>query len=154
MRPVPMPVNLVSEAISDGTIDGAVVPPVMLFEFGVGRVTSYHYLLDISSAPLALVMNRKRFEGLPAKAQDIIRKYSGEWPLKRYLQTNEAGNRQVTEQLTSNPKRQVVYPSEADLVVAHAAFKSVVDEWAAKSPENAKQLETVKAEIAKLRAER
>jgi TRAP-type C4-dicarboxylate transport system substrate-binding protein len=153
MRPVPMAVNTVSEAISDGTIDGAVVPPVMLFEFGVGRVTSYHYLLNISSAPLALVMNRKKFESLPKQAQDVIRKYSGEWPLARYLGSDEAAHAQVMEQLNSNPKRKVINPSQGDMVVAQAAFKAVIDEWVAKSPDNKKQLATVEAEIAKLRAE-
>jgi TRAP-type C4-dicarboxylate transport system substrate-binding protein len=154
MRPVQMQVNRISEAISDGTIDGAAVPPVMLFEVGVGRVTSYHYMLDVSSAPLALVMNRKKFESLPEQAQDIIRKHGGEWLLKHVLQYNEAGNREVMEQLTSNPRRKVIYPSQEDLVTARAEFKSVVDEWAAKSPDNRKQLEIVKAEIAKLRADR
>jgi TRAP-type C4-dicarboxylate transport system substrate-binding protein len=151
MRPVPMPVNLVSEAISNGTIDGTTVPPAMLFEFGVGRVTSYHYLLDVGGAPLALVMNRKTFDGLPKQAQDIIRKYSGEWPLARYLQSYDTVGSEVMEQLTSNPRRKVVYPSQSDLETAQIAFKSVIDEWAAKSPNNRKQLEIVEMEIAKLR---
>jgi predicted lipoprotein len=58
------------------------------------------------------------------------------------------------EQLTSNSKRNVVFPSRTDLATAQAAFKSVIDEWAAKSPDNRKQLDAVRAEIARLRAER
>jgi len=73
VRPVTIPVTTVWEAISNSTIDGAVLPPAMLFEFGVGRVTSHHYLLNISVASLALVMNRKKFDALPEAAQDIIR---------------------------------------------------------------------------------
>lgn len=152
MRPVTIPVNLVSEAISNGAIDGAVLPPAMLFEFGVGRVTSNHYLLDISVATLALAMNRKKFDSLPKEAQDIIRKYSGEWPLTGFLQAFDAVNSQVMEQLTSNPKRKIVHPSQSDLDTARAAFARVVDEWAAKNPNNRKQLEIVRSEVEKLRA--
>ena len=152
MRPVTIPANRVSEAISEAALDGAVLPPAMLFEFGVGRVTSFHYLLDIGVMPLALVMNRKKFEGLPAQAQDVIRKYSGEWPLTRYLQSYGAATNQVMEQLTSNPQRKVIHPSRIDLDQAKAAFTAFVDDWAARSQNNRKQLEIVQTEVAKLRA--
>jgi TRAP-type transport system periplasmic protein len=154
MRPVPMPMNLVAEALSDGKIDSATAPLPMLFEFGVGRVSSYHYMLEISGAPLALVMNRKKFDSLPREAQDIIRKYSGEWPVGPYLQSYEESGRQVIDQLQSNPRRKVVQPSPADRAAAEIVFKSVIDEWAAKAPANRQQLETARAEIARLRAGR
>jgi len=154
MRPVPLAVNLTSEAISDGEIDSATVPPALLFEFGIGRVVSYHYLLDIGSAPLALVMNRKKFESLPEQARNIIRKYSGEWPIARYLAAYEEAGDQVMKQLTSNSRRKVVYPSPSDLDTAHLVFKGVIDDWVAKSARNRELLQTVETEIAKLRATR
>ena len=152
VRSVTMPVTMVSEAMSNGEIDGAVLTPVMLFEFGVGRVTSHHYMLNISVVSLALVMNRKKFESLPEPAQDIIRKHSGEWPLASFLQSGDAVHSQVKEQLTANSLRKIVYPSQTDLDTAKAAFKAVVDEWAARSPHNQTQLELVQTELAKLRA--
>jgi TRAP-type C4-dicarboxylate transport system substrate-binding protein len=154
MRPVPMPMNLVAEALSDGKIDSATAPLPMLFEFGVGRVSSFHYMLEISSAPLALVMNRRKFDNLPGEAQDIIRKYSGEWPIGPYLQSYEESGRQVIDQLQSNSRRKVVQPSPADRAAAETAFNSVVEEWAAKAPANRRQLEIARAEIARLRAGR
>jgi TRAP-type C4-dicarboxylate transport system substrate-binding protein len=154
MRPVPMPMNQVAEALSDGKVDSATAPLAMLFEFGVGRVSSHHYMLEIGGAPLALVMNRKKFDSLPREAQNIIRKYSGEWPVSPYLRSYEASGRQVLDQLESNPRRKVINPSPADRATAEAAFKSVVDEWAAKAPAHRKQLETAQAEIARLRAGR
>jgi TRAP-type C4-dicarboxylate transport system substrate-binding protein len=154
MRPVPMAVNLISEAISNREIDCATAPSVMLFEFGIGRVTSHHYLLDIGSAPLAVVMNRRKFESLPEQAREIIRKYSGEGPIAHYLAAyDEAGN-EVMKQLKANSKRNVVYPSAADLDTAHLVFKSVTDEWIARSPRNLELFRNVEAQIAKLRAAR
>lgn len=152
VRAVTVPVNQASEAISDGTLDGAVLPPAMLFEFGVGRVTSSHYLLNVGVTPLALVMNRRTFDSLPEQAQDIIRKHSGEWPLASFLKSYDAVDSQVMERLASNPKRNIVHPSQSDLLSAKAAFKSFTDEWAASNLNNRKQLEIVQNEIAKLRA--
>ena len=152
VRPVTIPVTKVWEAMSNGTIDAAVLPPAMLFEFGAGRVASHHYLLNIRVASLALVMNRKKFDSLPEAARDIIRKHSGEWPLPAFLQSFDAVSSQVMEQLASNSHRKIVYPSQTDLDTAKAAFKAFVDEWVARSPHNQMQLEIVQTEIAKLRA--
>ena len=77
MVPVEMPINQASSAISSGKLDGAMVSPVPLIEFGISRVVPNHYLLGVSAAPLLVVMNRKKFEGLPEQAKQIIRKFSG-----------------------------------------------------------------------------
>lgn len=61
--------NETSPAIAAGTIDGAAVAAAQLFDVGFGSLTTNHYLLGTSAAPLALVMNRKVFEALPAEAQ-------------------------------------------------------------------------------------
>jgi TRAP-type transport system periplasmic protein len=99
-------------------------------------------------------MNRRKFDSLPREAQDVIRKYSGEWPVAPYLHAYDASGRQVLDQLESNPRRKVVNPSPADRATAEVAFKSVIDEWTAKAPANRQQLETAQAEIARLRAGR
>lgn len=152
MRPVQMPVNEIAEALSEGRIESAVAPLAMLFEFGIGRVANAHYMLEISHAALALVMNRKKFDSLPREAQDIIRKYSGEWPVESYLRAYEASGKAVMEQLRANPRRKIVDPSPADQATAELAFKSLVDEWALRAPANRLQLDLVRAEITKLRA--
>jgi TRAP-type C4-dicarboxylate transport system substrate-binding protein len=154
MRPVPMAVNLTLEAIGNGELDSATVPAAVLFEFGIGRVASYHYLLDIGSVPLALVMNRKKFDALPEKARNIIRKYSGEWPIESFLMTYENAGTEVMKQLLSNPRRTVIHPSSSDLATARAAFKAMIDEWIAESPRNLELFHIVEAQIAQLRAAR
>ena len=67
------------DAVGQDALDGAVLSPTALFQFGVDRVAINHYLLGVGTAPLALVMNRKAFDGLPEAAKALIRKYSGEW---------------------------------------------------------------------------
>ena len=56
------------------------------------------------------------------------------------------------EQLTSEPKRKVVFPSQADLKRAHVAFRAVTDQFIASGPHNENLFKAVENEVAKLRA--
>jgi TRAP-type C4-dicarboxylate transport system substrate-binding protein len=154
MSPVVLPVNQISDAMIAGKIDAAAVPPAMLFEFGIGRAASHHFLLRISTAPLTLLMNRKKFESLPVTSQNIIRKYSGEWAATRFIELYEAGNSQSEEKFKSDARRKVVVPSQADLETAATAYKAVAEQWLAKAPRNRELMKTVEMEIAKSRAVR
>jgi TRAP-type C4-dicarboxylate transport system substrate-binding protein len=152
MQPVVMQINLVPEAISSGEIDGAAVPATMLFEYGIARVAAYHYALPLGPAPLALLMNRKMFDSLPMQAQDIIRKYSGEWAAARFIEARAATENQVIAQLKSDTRRKVITPSPTDLAQAEAVFKTITDEFASKSDHNRELLKAARSELAKLRA--
>jgi TRAP-type C4-dicarboxylate transport system substrate-binding protein len=152
--PILMPVNQIAEAISSGAIDGATVPPSPLVDYGIKRVATYHYLLGINGAPLMVLMNRKTFDGLPASLQAILRKHSGEWAVKRFVDIYEVAESQIMEELKSDPGRKVTVPSQPDLDAARRVFSSVKDEWAAKSPHNRELLNKAELEIAKLRGTR
>ncbi len=152
MSGVVMPANLALEAISSGKLDGAAVPVSPLFEFGIGRIATYHYFMPFSSAPLVVLMSRKKFDGLPPQAQDIIRKYSGEWAAERFITTFEAIERPLMEQLKSDPKRKVIFPSQPDRDRAAAAFRAVTEEATNGNPRNREILSAAESEIAKLRS--
>lgn len=152
MVPVIMPLNQIANAISAGIIDGAPMTQTILFEFGISRVAAYHFFLGIGGSPLAVLMNRKKFESLPPQAQQIIRKYSGEWTAERFIKNFNVVNLQMMEQLKSDPKRTVVFPSKSDMERADAAFRAVTDEAMDKSPHSRELLRAAKSEIAKLRA--
>lgn len=152
--PILMAVTKISEAIGGGSIDGAVVSPSPLNDYGIKRVATYHYLLGIGGAPLMLLMNRRTFEALPNSAQAILVKYSGNWAAARFIETYEAIENPIIEQLKSDPKRRVTIPSQPDLDLANAAFALIANDWATKNTHNADLLKVVKAEIAKLRENR
>lgn len=152
MQAVVMPVNMISEAISSGEVDGAAVPASMLFEFGIARVATYHYALPISPAPLALLMNRKKHDALPAPAREIIRKHSGEWAAARFIEARSATENQVIAQLKSDARRKVILPSPSDLEQAEAVFKAVIDDFVSKSAHNRELFKAATSELAKLRA--
>ncbi len=149
-----MPVTEVPEAISRGTIDGTTSHPAPLVDFGISRVTSAHYFTRLGVVPLAILMNRKKFDALPKAAQDTIRKYSGDWTAARFNEGIGNYNGSVVQQLQADPKRKVVFPSQADLDAMRPAFQAVTDAWVAKSPRNKELLGLVQAELANVRAGR
>jgi TRAP-type C4-dicarboxylate transport system substrate-binding protein len=152
--PILMSVTKISEAISSGSLDGAVVSPSPLNDYGIKRVASYHYLLGISGAPLMVLMNQKKFDALPKSAQAIIVKYSGEWAAKRFIDTYEAVENSILEELKSDPKRTIIFPSTSDVDRAQIAFNAVIADWLAKNPYHQKLFKQTEYELASLRAVR
>jgi TRAP-type C4-dicarboxylate transport system substrate-binding protein len=148
-----LPLPRAMDAISAGIIDGSATAPTALAVFGIGRVTTYHYLLPTSGgARLALVMNRRKLEGLPEQAQSVIRKYSGEWMATRFVAHWQLLEKEELELIKSNARRIMTFPSPVDSEAAQAVFQSVNDEWAAKSPRNLELLTMVEKELAKIRS--
>jgi TRAP-type C4-dicarboxylate transport system substrate-binding protein len=151
MVPIEVPINQTSGAISSGKIDGAMTGPAPLIEFGISRVVSNHYLLAVSAAPLLVVMNRMKFEGLPEQAKQIIRKFSGEWAAQRYIEICHAENQASLESLKQDPNRRVVAPTPADLARASTVFKAEIDSWSATDPRHRQLLAEAEAELNKIR---
>ena len=152
MVPIEMPINQASTAISSGKLDGAMVGPAPLIEFGISRVVPNHYLLGVSSAPLLVVMNRKKYEGLPNEAKQIIRKFSGEWTAERYIETYRAANDAAVESLKQDPNRKVVVPSRSDFGRAQVVFRSEIEAWSAADPRHRQLLAKAEAELRKIRS--
>jgi TRAP-type transport system periplasmic protein len=148
--PVPLPINQIADAISSNKIDAAAVSLTPLSDYGIKRVVAHHYLLGINGAPLALLMSRKSFEALPETAQDTIRKHSGDWTARRFIDAYAISDRTVFEMLKSDPQRKIVMPSPHDRDIAHSAFTALIADWEASSPRNRELLTEVKAELAKL----
>ena len=149
--PVVLAFNETAPAISSGALDGATVPTAQLFDVGIGRLTSYHYFLGTSVAPLALMMNRKVFDRLPENAKELIRKYSGDWAASRFIEAYETIDKKVRDEVIMDTRRSIVLPSPADEKIAQRAFKTIVDDWAATNVHNRELLNRTEAELAKVR---
>jgi TRAP-type C4-dicarboxylate transport system substrate-binding protein len=152
ITPVIIPINEVALAIGRGTLDGATMPANALFAYGVSRITRYHYSAPLGAAPLAFLMNRRKFESLPKAGQDVIRKFSGEWAVARFIETYDANNVQAMNDLKSDPNRQVITPSRAELDALRVSFQTVFEKWRKESPRNLELLKLVGTEVAKLRS--
>lgn len=150
--PVQLPINHTTAALAEGKIDGATFPPVLLFEYGFGRVTSNHYMLRLGAVPTTILMNLQKFTSLSPAAQAVIRRHSGKWLSDLVSSDLDAKNNEVQARLESDPGRKVVRPSASDLAESQRAFDSVVNEWAASSRHNRELLDFVRAELVKFRS--
>lgn len=149
---VGMPPTEVPEALSRRTIDASTSQPAVLYDFGLDRVTSHHYFIRLGAVPLAVVMNRKVFDGLPKAGQDAIRKYDMDYINKLYIDSMLEYDSSLIKKLESDPKRKVVFPDAADQKAAQVAFEPVIKAWTAKSPRNAEVYKALQAELTKERS--
>ena len=148
--PTVLPVPQIADTIRKGGIDGAALAPTALRDYHIGPLTPHHYLLGSGVNPLALVMNRRKFESLSAAAQGLIRKYSGEYAAK--LWSDSRDEEAIFAAIRADGQQQIVEPSAADAEIARGVFKSIIASWAAESPGNAELLKTTEEELAKIRS--
>ncbi len=141
-----------ANAIRSGAIDGVAMNPTGPFDYGVSQIATNHYLLRSGATPLTLVMNRKKFDGLPEAVRMLIRKYSGEGAAAAWIEFYGRAESERLDKTKADPARTVVEPSPADLATAQRVYRSMIDAWAAKSPHNRDLLKMVEAELATIRS--
>ena len=146
---VGMPPTEVPEALSRRTIDASTSQPAVLYDFGLDRVTSHHYFIRLGIVPLAVVMNRKVFDGLPKAGQDAIRKYDMDYINKLYIDSMLEYDASLVKKLQSDPKRKVVFPDAADQQAAETAFTPVIKAWTSRSPRHAELYKALQRELAR-----
>jgi TRAP-type transport system periplasmic protein len=80
--PVNMPVAAITEGIQKGVVDGAMAPWEVLPVVKIDEVTKYHMvgaanLPGFGQTPLTILMNKQKYDGLPADLKSVIDKNSG-----------------------------------------------------------------------------
>lgn len=150
--PVGMPPTEVPEALSRRTIDAATSQPAVLFDFGLERVASHHYFVRLGAVPLAVVMNKSKFDSLPKAGQDAIRKFGMEWINKLYVNSMLEYDRDLVKRLQADAKRSVIFPDAADQEAAQTAFRPVIEAWVSKNPRNGELYRAAMSEIEKVRS--
>ena len=150
--PTVMPAPQLADGLAQGAIDSVVMTPGGLFQFGTARLVPNHYLLNMGVAPLVLVMNRKKFDSLPAAAQALIRKFNGERAAAIWFESFRGIEQRSLDKIKSDAAQKVIEPSPADREAAQRVYKSLMDAWAAKSARNRELLKTIEADLATIRS--
>ncbi len=80
-EPVGMPVPALPQALSKGTIDGALIPFEVAIPLKIAQLAQYSIELDgarrFGTSTFLFAMNKQRFDGLPADLKAIIDQHSG-----------------------------------------------------------------------------
>lgn len=132
--PIGMPVPAVTEALSRGVIDGAVIPwevaPSVKVEELVSHHTEFAGSEALYTATNVLVMNKARYESLPDDLRQIIDDNSGREVSALFGKTQE---------LQDGPARQLAIDRGNEIIELDAeqaalwkqAAQPVVDDWVA-----------------------
>lgn len=102
--PVNMPVAQVTEGIAKGVLDGVLAPWEVLPSTKIDEVTTYHMesfneLPGFSLTPLAIMMNKAKYESLPADLKAVIDKHSGMSLVELAAKSFDDGNAQARKKL-------------------------------------------------------
>lgn len=136
--PIGMPVPQVPEALSQGVIDGAVVPWEVVPSIRLAELVRFHTEIPgtptLYTATFILAMNKARYAGLPAELRGVIDANSG-------LPTAELAGRVWDEQgppveaAVRRRGNQIITLSQAETERWQAATLPVVEAWIAASGE-------------------
>ncbi|MBB6262551.1 TRAP-type C4-dicarboxylate transport system substrate-binding protein [Paenochrobactrum gallinarii] len=80
------PAPAIYEMMEKGVLDGAVGAWGMLKAFNVGEVSSDHLELNITAAPLFLLMNEAKYNALPDDVKALIDRYSTPENIARFAE--------------------------------------------------------------------
>jgi TRAP-type transport system periplasmic protein len=149
--PIGMPVTEIPEAISRRTISGTTSHMSPFFDFGLDRVTNNHFFIGLGVVPVAILMNKRKFESLPEPVRAAMRKNAGEVISNRWSEAISSFNDEMLSRLKKDPKHKVVFPSQAELDEAQKLLTPVREAWVAKSDRNKELKAELDAELAKVR---
>jgi TRAP-type transport system periplasmic protein len=151
--PIGMPVTEIPEAISRGTISGTTSHLSPFFDFGLDRVTNNHFFIGLGVVPLAVLMNKEKFDALPQSARTVIERNAGDALTNRWIESVTSYNEANLEKLKNNPKNKVVFPSQAQREEAQKLLAPVRDEWVAASERHKELKAALDTKLAAVREE-
>ena len=149
--PISIVISEAYEAIQRGTADGVLVPFTAFQPFKLAEVTDYSILAPAGANTAWVFMSKKKFNGLPAKARDLVMSHSGEAQSRKFgvfWDRQEQNGRDLATKgkgkiLSLNPEQEAKWKELAE---------AVNKEWAAEVPGGAELLAKFKAEEAKVKS--
>ena len=119
--------------------------------YRLAEVSSYHFEGPLGGQAGMVIMNKKTFDGLPAKARATIDAKSNLPLVNRYSSFWDRILAGARKKILSDPKHKTHQMTKAQEAKLTSMLKPVIDEWVQKTPNGAKILSSFKAEIAKAR---
>jgi len=149
--PIGLSITETTEALSRGVVDGAYTGFSTLTTFRMLPVVKHHYAIPLGVLPLALGMNKKTWDSLPADAKAVIDKHSGE-----VFSVNGGGGFDIVgqdarKQIAGDASHKIYAPSDADFAKGAAITKPVLDKWIAATPDGQKKYDTFVRLLAEIR---
>lgn len=126
--PVGMPVPAVTESVSRGVVEGAALPWGIARPIRLHEVTNYHTIAEFYALVFAMVMNKRRWEALPAELKQVIEANS---TLETVRGLGRLWDDDEVEglRLARDKGNEIIQLSDAERGRWRAACRPVVDAW-------------------------
>ena len=131
--PVNMPIAQVTESVSKGVIDGAMAPWEVLPATKIDEVTKYHMegqpgQPGFTQTPMAVLMNKAKFESLSPELKAVIDKHSGAALVELTGKVWDQGNDDARKKMAAQGNKILVIKNE-DYAAMKKAVASVEEDW-------------------------
>jgi TRAP-type C4-dicarboxylate transport system substrate-binding protein len=131
--PVNLPVAAITESISKGVIDGAMAPWEILPTTKIDEVTKYHMeglpnQPGFTQTPMAILMNKTKWDGLPADLKAVLDKHSGAALSDLAGRVWDEGNEAAKKKMTAQGNKILVIKPE-DYAAMQKAGAAVEADW-------------------------
>jgi TRAP-type C4-dicarboxylate transport system substrate-binding protein len=156
--PVNVGIDEVYQAIDRGVIDGLWGSFTATRQFRVFEVAKYFLDVPLNGAGAMLIMNKERFDKLPAQAKAAFEKNSGEALSRALGQSNDREVARVKDLLADLARQGKIAPvyslTDAELGRWKKAVEPVAKDWAQHVPNGPAILEGFRSETAALQDSR
>lgn len=120
-----------AESISRGLISGSLIEWSASETFNADEVLTHYNTAFLGATPMLVLMNKARYEALPAEAREAIDQFSGETFSDYFGKEFDAYVAAARERIEANYKPQVVEPDEAAVEAWKAAVAPATEKWIA-----------------------
>ncbi len=151
--PVGMPIPAVAENISKHVLDGTAADWNVMYAFRIVDVATHHYMAQLGTVPIGVLMNKGSWEKLPADAKAEIDKLSGETLSRRFGKVNGRVQEDFLKKTQAMKDHTFVFPDKAALAEWDKTVDPVIGEWASHHPNGKKLLDTLRQELKAIRGE-
>lgn len=133
-QPVAMPPAQVTEAIAKGVVDGSLGAWELVYPTKLSEVTKFHLQPDAGVAyptatVLAVLMNKQKYDGLPADLKAIVDKTTGEVMVGKFGAMFDEVAADTKKRIAAQGNK-ITTLSATQVTAMKQATASVEDEWA------------------------
>ncbi len=152
--PVGMPVTQMTEAISRGVVEGALLGWGGSLVFRLHHVTNHHYEAPLGISPFFVSMNMGKWQALSQKSKAAITKHGGEYMSRLGGKAFDDFGKRGFNVISKMDKQTIARATPAEIEAQAAASKPVHDAWIKNKKDGAKKYSALQQILADIRAGR
>ena len=146
--PLSLRIDEYYEALQRGTADAVITPWTAFQPFKLAEVTHYHVDAPLGTAPGYVFMAKKRWNALPAAAQKVLKKDSGESYSREMGKFWDEVEKEGEGRTLKQKNQTLLHLTSAQNESWHKRVTPVIEEWAKAAPGRQKVLDTYRKLLA------